>query len=155
MFLEKPYTKCGRETIPRPFSKKSKLYLFLDQYSKVLYVLFSLFAKLKTIVVFLATASIITSMFQNLYFNIKLHNSTLFLVCSVNVVLTLTTFEIVLLWHCGVEISVTLSFSTVPSCGVFGHFRWKSTDVSLCIVCFTFMLWSEITKHTPHANFLT
>ena len=24
-FLEKSYTKCGEETIPRPFSKKSKL----------------------------------------------------------------------------------------------------------------------------------
>ena len=23
-FLEKSYTKCGRETIPRPFSRKSK-----------------------------------------------------------------------------------------------------------------------------------
>ena len=25
IFLEKPYTKCGRETIPRPFSKKIKI----------------------------------------------------------------------------------------------------------------------------------
>ena len=25
IFLEKSYTKCGRETIPTPFSKKSKL----------------------------------------------------------------------------------------------------------------------------------
>ena len=30
-FLEKSYLKCGRETIPRPFSKKSKLSIFLDQ----------------------------------------------------------------------------------------------------------------------------
>ena len=30
-FLEKSYTKCGRETIPRPFSKKSKLSISLDQ----------------------------------------------------------------------------------------------------------------------------
>ena len=30
-FLEKPYTKCGGETIPRPFSKKSKLSTSLDQ----------------------------------------------------------------------------------------------------------------------------
>ena len=37
IFLEKLYTKCGRETIPRPFSKKSKLSISLDQYSKVLY----------------------------------------------------------------------------------------------------------------------
>ena len=36
IFLEKPYTKCGRETIPRPFSKKLKLNISLDQYSKVL-----------------------------------------------------------------------------------------------------------------------
>ena len=40
IFLENSYTKCGRETIPRPFSKKSKLSLSLDQYSKVLYILF-------------------------------------------------------------------------------------------------------------------
>ena len=30
-FLEKSYTKCGGETIPRPFSKKSKLSMSLDQ----------------------------------------------------------------------------------------------------------------------------
>ena len=35
IFLEKPYIKYGRETIPRPFSKKSKLNMSLDQYSKV------------------------------------------------------------------------------------------------------------------------
>ena len=29
-FLEKSYTKSGGETIPRPFSKKSKLCLSLD-----------------------------------------------------------------------------------------------------------------------------
>ena len=40
IFLEKSYTKCGGETIPRPFSKKSKLSISLDQYSKVLYILF-------------------------------------------------------------------------------------------------------------------
>ena len=49
IFLEKSYTKCGGETIPRPFSKKSKLSISLDQYSKVLYILFQLFAKLTTI----------------------------------------------------------------------------------------------------------
>ena len=32
--LEKSYTKCGRETIPTPFSKKWKLSISLDQYSK-------------------------------------------------------------------------------------------------------------------------
>ena len=46
IFLEKSYTKCGGETISRPFSKKSKLSISLDQYFQVLYILFSLFAKL-------------------------------------------------------------------------------------------------------------
>ena len=31
IFLEKSYTKCGGKTIPRPFSKKSKLSISLDQ----------------------------------------------------------------------------------------------------------------------------
>ena len=43
------YTKYGGETIPRPFSKKSKLSVFLDQYSKVLYSLLLLYAKLRAI----------------------------------------------------------------------------------------------------------
>ena len=30
-FPEKSYTKCGGETIPRPFFKKSKLSISLDQ----------------------------------------------------------------------------------------------------------------------------
>ena len=29
IFLEKPYTKCGGETIPRPFSKKSLVQSFI------------------------------------------------------------------------------------------------------------------------------
>ena len=49
IFLEKSYTKCGRESILRPFSKNSKLSIYLDQYSKVLYILFLLFAKLNPI----------------------------------------------------------------------------------------------------------
>ena len=50
IFLKKSYTKCGEgETIPRPFSKKLKLRISLDQYSRVLYILFLLFAKLRTI----------------------------------------------------------------------------------------------------------
>ena len=49
IFLEKLYTKCGGETIPLPFFKKSKWSLSLDQYSKVLYILFLLFGKLRTI----------------------------------------------------------------------------------------------------------
>ena len=31
IFLEKTYTKCGREVIPVPFSEKSKLSISLDQ----------------------------------------------------------------------------------------------------------------------------
>ena len=31
IFLEKSYTKCGGETIPRSFSKKSKLSIYLNQ----------------------------------------------------------------------------------------------------------------------------
>ena len=42
-------TKYGKETIPRPFSKKSKLSISLDQYFKVLSFLFLLLAKLRTI----------------------------------------------------------------------------------------------------------
>ena len=49
IFLEKSYTKCGGETIPRPFSKKSKFSLSLDHHSKVLYILCLLFAKLRTV----------------------------------------------------------------------------------------------------------
>ena len=40
IFLEKLYTKCGGKTIPRPFSKKSKLSVSLDQQFKVLQFLF-------------------------------------------------------------------------------------------------------------------
>ena len=31
VFPEKSYTKCGGETIPRPFSRKSKLSISMDQ----------------------------------------------------------------------------------------------------------------------------
>ena len=31
IFLEKLYTKCGGETIPRPYSKKSNLIISQDQ----------------------------------------------------------------------------------------------------------------------------
>ena len=40
ILLEKSYTKCGSETIPKSFSKKLKLNISFDQYSKVLYFLF-------------------------------------------------------------------------------------------------------------------
>ena len=46
IFLEKPSAKCRGETISRPFCEKSKLSISLDQYSKVVYRLFSLWAKL-------------------------------------------------------------------------------------------------------------
>ena len=36
IFVEKSYTKCGKETIPRLLSRKSKLRISLDQYFKVL-----------------------------------------------------------------------------------------------------------------------
>ena len=38
IFLEKSYTKCGGESDPRHLSKKSKLTIFLEQKSKVLYL---------------------------------------------------------------------------------------------------------------------
>ena len=44
IFLEKSYTKCGGETSPRLFSKKSKLSISLDQLSKFLYSSFLLYA---------------------------------------------------------------------------------------------------------------
>ena len=31
IFIDKPYTKCGRECRPRPFSKKLKLNISLGQ----------------------------------------------------------------------------------------------------------------------------
>ena len=49
IFLELSHTKCGRETIPTPFSKKSKLRISLGQFSKVFYSLFSLHFKLRAI----------------------------------------------------------------------------------------------------------
>ena len=36
IFVEKSYTKCDGETVPRPFSKKPKLSIPLHQKSKVL-----------------------------------------------------------------------------------------------------------------------
>ena len=42
IFLEKSYTKCHGESIPRPFSKRSKLCISLDQQSKVLQFVFIL-----------------------------------------------------------------------------------------------------------------
>ena len=49
IFVEKSYTKCAGETIPRPLSKKSKLSISLDQYRKVLNSLFLLYANFRAI----------------------------------------------------------------------------------------------------------
>ena len=48
-FVEKSYTKCGGESSPRPFSEKSKLIMFPDQYFKVLYSLILFYANLRAI----------------------------------------------------------------------------------------------------------
>ena len=45
IFLKNSYTKCGIKTIPRHFSKKSKLSTSVEQMSKVLYGLFLLYTK--------------------------------------------------------------------------------------------------------------
>ena len=48
-YIMKSYTKWGGETIPRPFSKKLKLIISLDQQSKVLCCFFLLYANLRAI----------------------------------------------------------------------------------------------------------
>ena len=52
IFLEKSYAKCGGGTSPRPFSKKLKLNISLDHYSKVSYSLFLLYAKLRAVEIY-------------------------------------------------------------------------------------------------------
>ena len=52
IFIEKSYRKCGGETISRPFAKKSKLSISLDQYFKVFYSLFLFYAKLRAIKIY-------------------------------------------------------------------------------------------------------
>ena len=50
IFLEKSFSRCSGETIPRPLSKKkSKLNKSLDQLSIVSYSLFLLYAKSRAI----------------------------------------------------------------------------------------------------------
>ena len=49
IFVEKSYTKCAAETIPRPLSKKSKLSMSLDQKCKVSNSLFLLYVNLRAI----------------------------------------------------------------------------------------------------------
>ena len=50
IFLEKSYKSCGEETSRTPFSKKSKLSVFLDL--KFLHSLFLLYAKLRAIKIY-------------------------------------------------------------------------------------------------------
>ena len=52
IFLEKLYTKYDGEIIPKPFSKKARLSISLNQQSKVLYSLFLLYVKLRTIKIY-------------------------------------------------------------------------------------------------------
>ena len=53
IFIEKPYKKCGGESIPRPFSKRSKWSISLDRNGAyLLHSLFLLCAKLKTIEIY-------------------------------------------------------------------------------------------------------
>ena len=47
--LEKSYTKWGGETIPKPFSQKSKLGISLDLKSKVLHSLLQFYVRLRTL----------------------------------------------------------------------------------------------------------
>ena len=52
IFIEKSYTKCGGETIPRPFFEKITLSISIYQESKVLRSLFLLHAKLRVIEIY-------------------------------------------------------------------------------------------------------
>ena len=45
LFLKKSCANCGGETIPTPFSKKTKLSISLDQQYKVLYSLLLLYVQ--------------------------------------------------------------------------------------------------------------
>ena len=47
IFIKKSCTKCGGETIPRPFSKNSKLSICLYQQTKEICSLFSSYANLR------------------------------------------------------------------------------------------------------------
>ena len=52
IFLEKSYTKYGGETSPRLFTKKLKLAISLDQWSKALCSLLLLYDKLRAIEIY-------------------------------------------------------------------------------------------------------
>ena len=47
IFLEKSYPKCCGEISPRPFSKESKLSIYLDQQYEFLYILFLLYVQIE------------------------------------------------------------------------------------------------------------
>ena len=49
IFIQKSYSKCCGEAIPRTFSKKLNLSISLNQWPKVLSSLFLLYVKLRTI----------------------------------------------------------------------------------------------------------
>ena len=52
IFLKKSYIKCGEKLFPESVLKKSRLSISLNQYSKVLYSLFLLYAKLSPIEIY-------------------------------------------------------------------------------------------------------
>ena len=52
IFLEKSYTRCGKDTIPRSLAKNPKLNISLDQQFQVLYSLFLLYAKFRAIEIY-------------------------------------------------------------------------------------------------------
>ena len=52
IFIQKSYTKCGKETSLRPFSEKLKLILYLNQLTKVSDSLFLLYAILRAIKIY-------------------------------------------------------------------------------------------------------
>ena len=52
IFLEKLYTKCCRETSPKPFSEKLNLSVSPDEWPKILQSLFLFYAKLRAIKIF-------------------------------------------------------------------------------------------------------
>ena len=49
IFLKISFRQFGAETIPRLFTKKSKLSISLDQQSKILYNLFILYVRMRAI----------------------------------------------------------------------------------------------------------
>ena len=52
IFVEKSYTKCDGETVPRSFSKKPKLSIPLHQKSKLLYSLLLSYAKFRNVEIY-------------------------------------------------------------------------------------------------------